>query len=602
MAEWKKVIVSGSQAELAGITGSLLTDGTLLGARDGGAVYSTGVTIDGQGHLDGVFSGSFEGDGSDLTGLTLDNSLTDGNGIVDFTFDGSAAATVVVEADGSTLSVGADGVKVAAAGITATELNTSVAGDGLAGGAGTALSVNVDDATLEIDSDIVRIKDSGVTFAKVQNLSTMTVIGRTAAGSGVSSEVSILDEDTLSSDSATALATQQSIKAYVDAQVGGATLNVSGSGDTSGPLDLNDNDLFFAGESGVISTSASISSGDITITTAVVDGGIANAKLANSAMTIAGTSVSLGGTIAGDDIISDVSAGQITNSQLANDSVHISGSGINATSVDLGATASINLNVDNSTVEIAGDSLQVKDLGIDTDHLAAGAVETAKIADGNVTNAKLANDGLMIGATDITLGTTASTFDGLTLTGVEATGSFTGSFVGDGSGLTGLATNLTVDGDTGTESTDLIADDLQFLGTANEIETAVTKVGNDVRVTIGLPQDVTIAGDLTVLGTRTELNVEDLVVQDQFIYLASGSAGATDGGIIVEGAADNDGAGFGWDQSEGRWGFDNAMLSGSNSITPTAYASAVVTSDSAAYQKVGNIRVDTGNEEIFIYV
>ena len=66
----------------------------------------------------------------------------------------------------------------------------------------------------------VKILDTNVTFAKIQNLNTMKVIGRTASGAGVSSEISILDEDTMSSNSAIALATQQSIKAYVLANSG----------------------------------------------------------------------------------------------------------------------------------------------------------------------------------------------------------------------------------------------------------------------------------------------------------------------------------------------------------------------------------------------
>lgn len=51
----------------------------------------------------------------------------------------------------------------------------------------------------------------------------------------------ILDEDDLSSDSATALATQQSIKAYVDSQVGGVAQTLSGLTDTTitGPADLD---------------------------------------------------------------------------------------------------------------------------------------------------------------------------------------------------------------------------------------------------------------------------------------------------------------------------------------------------------------------------
>jgi len=62
------------------------------------------------------------------------------------------------------------------------------------------------------------VTNASITFAKIQNLATMKVIGRTAASTGVSSEVAILDEDNMASDSATSLSTQQSIKAYVDAQ------------------------------------------------------------------------------------------------------------------------------------------------------------------------------------------------------------------------------------------------------------------------------------------------------------------------------------------------------------------------------------------------
>ena len=71
-------------------------------------------------------------------------------------------------------------------------------------------------------------------------------------------------------------------------------------------------------------------------------------------------------------------------------------------------------------------------------------------------------------------------------------------------GSVAVATALTVDGDSGTGDADLLTDDLQILGTANEIETAVTKVSNDVKVIIGLPNDVTIGNDLTV---TTDLDV-----------------------------------------------------------------------------------------------
>ena len=86
----------------------------------------------------------------------------------------------------------------------------------------------VDDSTIEVyDSGAkIRVKDDGVTFAKMQNISTDKVLGRTTAGSGVIEEVDIvgtdgilLDENDLSSDSDTKGATQQSIKAYIATEI-----------------------------------------------------------------------------------------------------------------------------------------------------------------------------------------------------------------------------------------------------------------------------------------------------------------------------------------------------------------------------------------------
>jgi len=65
-------------------------------------------------------------------------------------------------------------------------------------------------------------------------------------------------------------------------------------------------------------------------------------------------------------------------------------------------------------------------------------------------------------------------------------------------GTAAISTTLTMDGDSGTANVALADDDLQILGTTNEIETAVSKVGTDVKVTVGLPNNVTVAGALTV--------------------------------------------------------------------------------------------------------
>ncbi len=71
-------------------------------------------------------------------------------------------AQLSIKLNGATLELGASGLNVKAAGITATELNASVAGDGLAGGGGTALSVGAGTG-LEVSSDAIGIAAGGVT-------------------------------------------------------------------------------------------------------------------------------------------------------------------------------------------------------------------------------------------------------------------------------------------------------------------------------------------------------------------------------------------------------------------------------------------------------
>lgn len=66
----------------------------------------------------------------------------------------------------------------------------------------------------------------------------------------------------------------------------------------------------------------------------------------------------------------------------------IAGSG----ALRVGLTGILEINPDDSTLEINSDILRVKDLGITSDKLAASAVTTAKILDANVTRAKITNN------------------------------------------------------------------------------------------------------------------------------------------------------------------------------------------------------------------
>ena len=110
MATWKKVIVSGSAAELSALQVDNLTSGQVV--IGGGTVGNlTTTAINGTGNIvattgatglsaSGSFSGSFQGT---FTGTTNLPDLTQGTGITAFTYDGATTATVAVSG-ASTLS------------------------------------------------------------------------------------------------------------------------------------------------------------------------------------------------------------------------------------------------------------------------------------------------------------------------------------------------------------------------------------------------------------------------------------------------------------------------------------------------------------------
>jgi len=113
--------------------------------------------------------------------------------------------------------------------VTAAKLNNAVNGSTFDSGA-------VDNASTQLSGGAIIVKDAGITTAKIadaaitkakiENVASMKVLGNTTGSPAAPSEVSVLDEDDLVSDSATALATQQSIKAYVDN--GGSSLVLDG--------------------------------------------------------------------------------------------------------------------------------------------------------------------------------------------------------------------------------------------------------------------------------------------------------------------------------------------------------------------------------------
>jgi hypothetical protein len=258
----------------------------------------------------------------------------------------------------------------------------------------------------------------------------------------------------------------------------------------------------------------------------------------------------------------------------------------------------------------------------------------------------LLHDNLTIGTTNIVLGTTepslagvtkitSTDYSGGTLAGTDLTGSFTGSFVGDGSGLTGLPTTLLISGSTGNGSVDLLTQTLSILGgegmdvaasgqtfTVSGEDTSASNKGvakfssNNFTITAGdvalsndvtIVQDLTVGRNLTVQGTASFQHTTNLDIADRFIRMASGSTSYGDGGIAIQQIGSLDSEGFGWDSAVSRWGVTGSFDASQNLMVPDAFMATVVegsasdpTAVVAKYTKRGNIFA-AADETIWIY-
>ena len=87
---------------------------------------------------------------------------------------------------------------------------------------------------------------------------------------------------------------------------------------------------------------------------------------------------------------------------------------------------------------------------------------------------------------------------------------------------------------------------ITFSGTTNEVEVSESSG----TITVGLPDDVTIAGNLTVSGTTTTLATTNTTIDDQFIELGNGRTGSAtgDAGLVIERGSDAN-AFIGYDES-----------------------------------------------------
>ena len=203
--------VSGAESTLSSATVEDLTSGRVVLAGTGGALEDSGNL-------------TFNGSKLTVTGnaqITSDLDVDGGANI-------SGGESVLSSATVSDLTAGRVVLAGTSGALEDSALLTHTGGNGL---------VVTGNASV---SGIATIKQLEV------GLPGQTLVGITT----------ILDEDGMGSDSATALATQQSIKAYVDAQVTAQDLDFAGDSGT-GAVDLDSQSLTISGTSNEIETSAS---------------------------------------------------------------------------------------------------------------------------------------------------------------------------------------------------------------------------------------------------------------------------------------------------------------------------------------------------------
>ena len=124
-----------------------------------------------------------------------------------------------------------------------------------------------------------------------------------------------------------------------------------------------------------------------------------------------------------------------------------------------------------------------------------------------------------------------------------------------------LSTNLTIAADSGSNDTVAVGTDtLTFEGTTNEIETTVS----NNKITVGLPTNVTISGNLTVSGTTTTVSSTTIEVADSLLALATGN-GAADVidigfyGLYDDSGSSNEYTGLFRDATDKKWRLFNSL-------------------------------------------
>ena len=365
-------------------------------------------------------------------------------------------------------------------------------------------------------------------FGAIDNgSSAITTTGTVTYGSlsdGTITITAFVDEDDMSSNSATLVPTQQSVKAYVDTQLTAEDLDVTTDSGTIA-IDLDSETLTIGGTSNEIETSATGNAVTIGIPAAAqitTSLGIGGGSTSGVQISQGAISIKNGGTQSYVDFYCESSNAHYTRLQAA---AHSAYSG-NVTVTLPATTGTLAL----TSSDITGNAAT------------ATALATARTIHG------VSFDGTAnIDLTEVVQDTVGAMFSSNTETGIAATyedgdgtidlvigsGVITNAMLAGSIANAKLANSSITVSDGSNSTATALGGTITFAGTSNEVEVAESSG----TVTVGLPSNVTIGnnltvtGNLTVSGTTTQTG--PIVSDDNFTgLLNNNSANSSDFGFF----------------------------------------------------------------------